>query len=87
MIIRVEQRHIDKGMRSKCFYCPISLAIGDRIDQRDPFSVSTNICSAVLFFRGEWKNIDLPKHVTQIILDYDDTGLMRPFEFEFGLEV
>ena len=77
MKIKVTQQHIDAGIKKKCLYCPVALAIKD-VFPTEYVNVSD------LYVRIGDNVYDLFPIVTRFILDFDYGYPVSPFEFELG---
>lgn len=87
MTIYVRASHVSRSRQHaecreslRCRICPVALALQDATKQQwivaDEYAV---------LLRGTKKH-PLPKEVVEKIKDFDETGLMIPFNFEFDLE-
>jgi len=85
MIIKVEQKHIDKGIKTSCHLCPVALAIADSgcIEEGQQVTVGTITASIRWGEEGmSLKTCRLPDFVGDRIRRFDCTGDMFPFDFE-----
>lgn len=74
MHIVVTEDHIKAAKRHDCCHCPVALAIKDLTgDTRVSVGYNTWMVNA------QWGNI--PDDVSDIIMKYDKTGQMDPFDF------
>lgn len=89
MLIKVQRKHIRKGVRGKCKTCPIALAISELLsekfnsDARVIVSATSILMSVPNKFFRFWEPI--PEEITKVIKLFDATGQMSPFSFELEL--
>ena len=82
MRIYVTDEHIRAGVKRSGDKCPISLAISEVIGMK------------VLVGKYHWNTASIseiktqtnPPEVTEAIVEYDSTGIMKPFDFEIEWE-
>lgn len=86
MIIRVEQRHINAGLKGYPNSCPVALAMGET------FGLSVGVAIGWFTFRFPENHIPLGfeecilgdiEKVKTFIRRFDKGDLVSPFEFEF----
>lgn len=70
--VKVEQKHIDKGIKESPTFCPIALALRD-------LNINTYIGSDLLKMRH--LTVLLPEEAVKFIEDFDDGKMVQPFEF------
>jgi len=80
MIINVEQKHIDTGLKLNCYFCPVALAIKDKIGRNN----SVDCKAWYVLINNEKYN--LPDQVFYWIMNFDKEWsyikLLEPFSFE-----
>lgn len=76
--INVTQDDINKGQKSKCFYCPVALATKRALKCRNVM-----ICTDTLKTSGY--TAPLPLDVRQWVWDYDYGQPVQPISFELTL--
>jgi hypothetical protein len=79
MKIKVEQRHIDAGVKCAPCGCPIALALMDAVPHgpEDRVSVGTDSCGVEPHGRSY-----LPRAAREFIARFDCDMAVEPFEFE-----
>lgn len=79
MLIKVTQKHIDKGYRASGFNCPVAHAIKEQTNLDDPYIT----CTGVTFYVSSLMidKICFPEQVKKNIRKFDEVGEMIPFEF------
>lgn len=84
MRVEVLPDHIEHGTPCHEEDCPIALAIIDALHGEPLLQDVYVSCETVVvvYTTGEEKIFALPWEVTEIIDEYDDTGVMYPFGFE-----
>ena len=82
MIVKVMQRHIDKGIGGDCGKCPIALALLDvgftHVD------VDTN--NIMINYKDKTYYIDLPDEAVEFIERFDNELPVNPFSFSIDLK-
>ncbi len=79
MIIKVTQKHINKGYRASGSNCPVAHAIKEQTNLDDPYVT----CTGVTFYVSSImrNKIYFPEQVEKNIRKFDAIGEMTPFEF------
>ena len=80
MRIRVEQKHIDKGVPSSARNCPIARAVNDHI-LLGVASVDERIITANHLLSSRRNDYGVPSKVTDFIKDFDNSLPVVPFKF------
>jgi len=78
--VKVSQKYIDNGKRKDCHICPVALAIKDIVKPRyrDQIEISNY---SIQINPMNYDYIMLPYRVSNIIIKYDKSGVMKPFKF------
>jgi hypothetical protein len=83
MIIKVEQRHIDKGVRSNCEACPIALAVLEQYPDAHAVTVDDDIVAGIDEFDAEHcVRFHMSTAALDFMCDFDEGRAVKPFEFE-----
>ena len=87
--INVTQKHIDNGICSDAYNCPIALAILEQID--DVYEVEVNgpnitFLSKSLGYCKVSLDCDTSKIVEQFQVQFDKNKNVKPFAFELSFE-
>ena len=78
MKIKVTQEHIDNGLRSDCYYCPIALALKD--------ATGFNWYVGSIYIGNESTVITLLSNTTKdFIWRFDIAAMVIPFEFDIDI--
>ena len=87
MIVQIEvtQAHIDRGVREECYKCPVSLAIGDRLNESSFAEVFHEEVSIWGNDTGGYDDIPFPENVSRRIYVYDNEYIMFPFTFTLDI--
>lgn len=86
-LIKVEQKHINKGKRGKCRFCPIALALKDRGLTHIFVDADTVSFIRTVKHEGSWyteiAGCDLPRSARRFIKKFDKEGknAVKPFNF------
>jgi hypothetical protein len=75
MKVKVEQRHIDKGIPKSSSCCAVALAVREVVGHEDVDVDEYSIAVAYDSYRA-------PRKVTEFIEDFDRGDVVSPFEFE-----
>ena len=88
----VTQENIENGVQFDSLYCPISLAIKDRLSSLlGKFDISVDIERCTIFHDNgistyaETYWINFPSSATQFIIDFDNDKPVQPFSFSSKL--
>jgi len=82
MKIKVEQKHIDNGIREMCGLCPIALAIREVVPDK---SIRVRWTWVDVCDKAEDRMVTLPKSATAFIYAFDENKPVAPFEFELAI--
>ena len=89
MLIKVQRKHIRKGVRGKCKTCPIALAISEALTEKFNYEAITVVSSTSILMNVPYKFYQfwgpIPVEITEKIKQFDATGQMSPFSFELEL--
>jgi hypothetical protein len=81
--VQVLPRHIESGTQCYEEKCPIALAIMDALEGEPVSGVFVGDESiVVLYENGTEKIFEVPWEISEIIEEYDASGIMYPFGFE-----
>ena len=92
MIVKVTQEHIDKASKeigfdnnARCSICPVAQAL------RDTFKVNFVFASYEVLTVGRFPDnlifeVETPLEVFRKMSEFDNKGIMEPFEFDLSLE-
>lgn len=86
MTIKVEQRHIDAGIRGSCGLCPVALACQEQITLKDTsiyVRIENNILQLKILLKDSTiKRYFLPQIVKTFVTRFDQSCKVEPFKFE-----
>ena len=92
---KVEQKHIDNGIRMHTYKCPIALAIREKFESSGCGIVQIDVDSEdifVWFDNGETRqHYETPIEAQLFLEDFDNGDEVEPFDFvaypkEYGME-
>lgn len=79
MLIRVEQRHIDNGVRGNCRECMVALALRDLLPRVWYVSVDCDLITI------GGRSYDMPEGVHSRVAAFDEGRPVAPFSFELPI--
>ena len=82
---KVEQEHIDEGIMAHCSKCPVALAL--KAVRPDAIRVVVGCGVSIWRQDGLIESWDYNTKTCSKILDYDQTGRMRPFTARMALRI
>ncbi len=88
ILIKVTQKHINKGQRNSSTSCPVSNAVCETLELQS-FNVSTGPNNICVLEDGICKVFNLPRSAYQFIMEFDKEGkkAVNPFNFYLGKEL
>lgn len=85
ILVKVEQKHINLGLRGNCSSCPIALAIKE-INQSKFVSIGYKDASIYFLERDDTYTFDLPRAARRFINRFDKDVYVKAKPFNFYLK-
>lgn len=90
VIINVTQEHIDQGLPTSPWYCPIALATKRAIKNTDPNLSSVAVVGSkkiyLHYYNGKSIIAFTASNLIEFIRDFDNGRPVKPFDFEIDFE-
>lgn len=86
MIIHVEQKHIDAGVRGDCERCTVALALKEQVP--DARAVVVGVLDVDIFFTNRFDmaySYALSQRVQQQTANFDNGKPVKPFNFRLNI--